>query len=175
MSEPEIPQVSPRTEAQEAIEQYINALTATDIRDRASRKKFVGEGGEGVVSYDYEDYDPEMYSNPDYENYLNTLHDYQALREKQRILQGSDLAEDVRYIKSGGKTFHEEGGQTPRYGAEYDPQLGTLVNPERLSPRTAQLIAKGMTQDREEPIENGEKVGLNPLINSYRRRLNGFN
>lgn len=166
--EPETPQT--------AIQEYINSLTTKDIRDRGGRKKFIGEGGNGIVSYDYEDYDPEMYSNPDYEQYLNTLRDYQALRDRQNVLQGNDLKDDVMYIKSGGKTFHEEGGQTPRNSAEYDPLLGTLVSPDRLSPMTAKMIAQGMTQDREEPMVNGESVGLNPIINAYRRRLsNGFN
>lgn len=173
----DVPEVAPKApEVQTAIQQYINSLTTGDIRDRGGRKKFVGEGGNGIVSYDYEDFDPEMYSNPDYEQYLNALRDYQALKDRQNVLQGSDLDEDVRYIKSGGKTFHEEGGETPRYNAEYDPLLGATVSPDRLSPMTAKMIAQGMTQDREEPMVNGESVGLNPIINAYRRRLsNGFN
>jgi hypothetical protein len=166
---------------QTAIQEYINSLTTGDIKDRSGRKKFVGEGGNGIVRNDYEDYDPEMYSNPDYEQYLTTLNDYNALREKQAILQGrgtgyDGIGDDVRYIKSGGTTLHEAGWQTPSYAAEYDPLLGTTVSPDRLSPMTAKMIAQGMTQDREEPMVNGESVGLNPIINAYRRRLsNGFN
>ena len=167
-------------EVQTAIQDYINSMTAGDIRSRGGRKKFVGEGGEGLHAWDdspLDNVETDWFENPDYVAYLQQLADYQALKEKQAILQGqgtgyNGIADDVRYIKSGGRTMHEAGYQTPRYGAEYDESLGTAVNPDRLSPRTAEMIAKNMTQDRPEVVDQfGEISGINPVINQYRRKF----
>ena len=174
-------------EVQTAIQNYINALTAGDIRDRGGRQKVVGEGVGNLYSDHYdtnEDYETEFFENPDYEAYLNDLADYKALKERQDILQGrgtgyDGIGDDVRYIKSGGQTLHESGYQRPRVESEYDAALptddmfgGLLVNPDRLSPKTAELIAKGTTQDRPLIPDNyGDIGGLNPVINAYRRKL----
>lgn len=169
---------SQEPEVAAAIQDYINTLTAGDIRERGGRKKFVGEGGEGVKAWDDRaDFESEWASDPDYEAYLTQLADYQALKERQAILQGqgtsyNGIDDDVRYIKSGGRTMHDVGYQKPRYGAEYDESLGTEVNPGRLSPRTAEMIAKNMTQDRPEITNQyGEIGGINPVINQYRRKF----
>ena len=95
------------------IKAYINAIS-TDVRDKGSRKKTIGEGVGNLELGEESYYEPSEYVDPDYEKYLIDLENYNALRERQNILQGDDLDEDVRYIKSGGKTFHEEGGQRPR-------------------------------------------------------------
>ena len=171
-------------------------LRDNDFRNNGiSRKKNITEGnydwyGESPAIYGQNalrNYEPSDFQDPDYSNYLETDNDYNRLMQRINELKtdntspyADSIRDDVKYIKSEGRTGHLMGDMAPRIEAEYDPALptypedtwGLLVNPERLSPATAELIAKNTTQDRPEYTDNwGEKTGLNPLINLYRRKL----
>lgn len=204
MSEP-IPEVQPaKTQTQELIQNYINAMTAGDIRDQGGRKKFIGEGDGKLYAYapfggltdqygmtdtDWA-YEGDQFVDPDYEQYLVALDKYKLLKDRINVLQGKEsekgvgdsIYDDMKYIKSGGNTYHGDGAQSFNWDREYDKDpifnydedssYGFSVNPNRLSPKTAELIAKGTTQDRSEYQDYwGDYTGLNPIINDYRRML----
>lgn len=163
-----------------------------DFRDRAiSRKRNYGDPNSVNDFYAWgnanEGYELDLFEDPDFAQYMaNTAYRDALLDQIEDLRTGGpntdwmddSIYDDMKYIKSGGKTGHAAGNQTPRYNAVNDPALptedewGLLVNPERLSPATAELIAKGTTRDRSEPYDIfGEREGLNPLINEYRRKL----
>ena len=171
-------------------------LRNNDFRDNAiSRKKFYDEGnydwyGESPYIHDesmFDYYDPEHFRNPDMAEFVLDNNNYDilqqqinSLRSDKRGYLADSIGDDVRYIKSEGRSGHFPGVQAPRYDAENDPALptypedawGLLVNPERLSPATAKLIAQNTTKDRPATTNYwGEEAGMNPLINAYRKML----
>ena len=186
---------APETIEQSPIEQYLenNPYLATqrgDFRDRAiSRKKNIGDPDSALDWYHWGDanegYEPYLFENPDYGQYLTDLAYREKLLDRIEDLRTGgpntdymmdSIYDDMKYIKSGGQTNHAAGQMTPSNGLQYDYGAGTYLNPERLSPKTAEMIAKGITQDRPEYAdETGEKTGLNPLINQQRRRLGLLN
>ena len=82
---------------------------------------------------------------------------HKALLERQ----DDGIREDVRYIRSQGRTKHSPGEQYVRDEAEYDPSVDTLVNYNRLSPTQLEMLVN-MGIDRPESEE------LMGLINLYR-------
>ena len=198
---PEVPEET--APVMSAVEQYLMNhpyLAGNDFRDNAiSRKKNVGEGEADLYAYqkpnemtdtDWAYEDPDYFVDPDYGNYLIDANEYRILQERINELQGKEsgygkgdsIRDDMKYIKSGGKTYHGEGYEEPSYGLEYDkdpvfhynPDVswGFHLNPDRLSPATAEIIAKSIPKDRIEYEDYwGDKTGLNPVINEYRRLL----
>ena len=185
-SAPVVSEVSP-------IEEYLEnnpylTQRREDFRDRAiSRKKNVGEGvglsipEDGLSNANY-GYEMDMFTDPDYAQYLTNMEYMNMLKSRidELSTDGSyfdpGIREDMKAIK--GNAMHWGGDMTPRYESEYDAALptedgwGLEVNPGRLSPKTAELIAKGTTQDRPLPRNIwGEESELNQLINAYREKL----
>ena len=72
-----------------------------------------------------------------------------------KAFDDQSIREDVRYIKSGGRTKHSEGEQWLRDDAEYDPAVDTLVNYKRLSPAQLELLLKmGVNRPESEDLMN---------------------
>ena len=182
----------PKIPVLEKIDYTPAVLRSNDFRDNAvSRQKNVTEGnydwyGESPYAYlppDAYEYEPSDFQDPDYAQAIEMKRDYDVLMQQINDLRaegrtGANIRDDMNYIKSGGNYNHDPGDMWPRSTSEFDPALptddglGLLVNPERLSPATAELIAKNTTRNRPEPLDPwGEKAGLNPLINAYRKML----
>ncbi len=117
-----------------------------------SRKKFISEG----VSEPYTDYEDvyESGAGGDFMGaYTKALLDKKAFNELRGISQGDSVRDDVRYIRSNGRTYHDRGDQVPRWDAEYDPAVGTSVNYNLISPNTtAQLYNMGVDRPESEDL-----------------------
>lgn len=96
------------------------------------------------------------FDGTDMEDLLGEYH--KQLIEKKALDKAFDdqsIREDVRYIKSGGRTKHSEGEQWLRDDAEYDPAVDTLVNYKRLSPAQLELLLKmGVNRPESEDLMN---------------------
>lgn len=173
-----------------------------DFRDTAiSRKKNIGDGvgnlwAESMPEENTDAFwageDVDNFVNQDYAKYVYDLAQKQLLEDRINVLQGKEstpgkydsIRDDMLYLKNNGNALHDPGDiyEANSLGKEYDldpvfnydpeESWGFSVNPDRLSPKTAEMIARSTTQDR--PIYNdywNEPSGLNPVINMYRRML----
>ena len=96
------------------------------------------------------------FDGTDMEDLLGEYHK-QLLEKKalDKALDDQSIREDVRYIKSGGRTKHSEGEQWLREDAEYDPAVDSLVNYKRLSPAQLELLLKmGVDRPESEDLMN---------------------
>lgn len=76
-------------------------------------------------------------------------------RALDKALDDQSIREDVRYIKSGGRTKHSEGEQWLRDDAEYDPYVDTVVNYNMVSPtQLEQLVNMGVNRPESEDLMN---------------------
>ena len=96
------------------------------------------------------------FDGTDMEDLLGEYHKQLIERKAlDKALDDKSIREDVRYIKSGGRTKHSEGEQWLRDDAEYDPAVDTLVNYKRLSPAQLELLLKmGVNRPESEDLMN---------------------
>ena len=67
----------------------------------------------------------------------------------------NSIREDVRYIRSNGRTKHSPGEQWLRDEAEYDPYVDTIVNYNMVSPaQLEQLVNMGVNRPESEDLMN---------------------
>lgn len=140
-----------------------------------SRKKVLGDPS---TALDWGTYDIDYAELED--DWSQQMARYHALLQQQGELansygKGNDLSDDMKYIKSNGRyKDHDEGYQTPRYNADYDPYVGTTVNYEDMSPQTLrQLTLMGVNRPVAMPGMNVDNANdtLRSMIKLYQYGL----
>lgn len=112
---------------------------------RLSRKKFVTD--EVSVPHSRDNERESIYQTGAEEElmglYTKALLDRKALKDLQGMVStGGSIIDDTRYLKTGGRTYHEKGEQMPRWDAEWDPAVNENVNYNLLSPREIEQLYK---------------------------------
>ena len=126
-----------------------------------SRKKFVTEGN-GVYADHLSIFDGTPMEDL-MAQYEKAMLDKKAQAELRNVSKGGSLSDDVRYIRSNGRTYHDKGDLMPRWDAEEDPALGSTVNYYALSPNTMeQLVKMGVNRP-----ESEDMMGLLNLYKYY--------
>ena len=135
---------------------YLNAYSNIPTQPMLGRKKFVTEGGSGVVRG--EDVWESLDAPQEVLNY------YEALRNLNQI---KGLSTDSAHDEKFGKV---QKTQDPRYDAKYDNYTGALVDYGRLSGRQLSELAK-MGVERPIMDEEDASADLMGLVNLYKRIL----
>lgn len=115
-----------------------------------SRKKFVTDG----VSVPVADHESE-FVDPEDDTALTAYHRLLAEQKMADDLAGikntgGSLADDMRYIKTGGNTYHERGEILPNPNNEWDEEKGMMIDYSKLSPaQLEQLVKMGVATNNE--------------------------
>lgn len=123
----------------------------TNRSDRLiSRKKHITEGNGDVFAED------SLYDGTPMED---VMAQYQKMlidrKERMASRNNEDIRSDVRYLRSGGNTYHDPGEQMPRWDAEYDPAVGINVDYSKLSPaQLNELVKMGVNRPESEDLMN---------------------
>lgn len=180
--------------AVKAISNYI--ASQVPMNEREGRKKVIGQTPMDYLGVEvYDDYWPEGESDEemalvnylqardrqsaidDLRNYGSGAHDKTAFTDKQGFpvpyheTSGNTLSDDVKYIKSGGKTYHSLGDMSPESFNPYEAlspaqleNLGWAWAPDILEGETVQdVLAAYQRILREHPeriAERRERVGF---------------
>ena len=125
--------------------------TPTNTSDRLiSRKKHITERAGDIFTEDG------LYDGTPMEDVMAEYEKMLIDRKERRASRNNeDIRSDVRYLRSGGNTYHDPGEQMPRWDSEWDPAVNANVDYSKLSPaQLNELVKMGVNRPESEELMN---------------------